>query len=133
MKALIVEDDPVSRMFLKKILSTHGPCDVAVDGEKSIEAFNLAWKNKDPYDLICMDIMMPNIDGQEALKQIREQEQTIGVPEAEKVKIIMTTVLDDSKNMNQALQEGYATDYMTKPLDRDKIFDRLFKLGLINK
>ena len=75
MRILIVEDEITCRMLLKEILSLYGDCDIAVDGEQAIYAFRLAWEENKPYDLICMDIMMPNIDGQKALEKIREKKR----------------------------------------------------------
>ena len=79
LKTLIVEDDFVSRRILKEIISPHGECDMAKDGEEAISAFCLGWEEQDPYDLILMDIMMPIVDGQEALQRIRDMENEMGV------------------------------------------------------
>ena len=78
MRVLIVEDDFVARRVLKEILSPYGECDIVVDGEEAVQAFRLAWEDEEPYDLICMDIMMPNVDGHESLKRIRLIEQEMG-------------------------------------------------------
>ncbi|MFW6242306.1 MAG: response regulator, partial [Thermodesulfobacteriota bacterium] len=71
MKILVVEDDFISRRILKEILTEHGDCDVVVDGDEAVQAFRLAREEGAPYQLICMDIMMPNKDGHEALQEIR--------------------------------------------------------------
>jgi two-component system, chemotaxis family, chemotaxis protein CheY len=63
MRCLIVEDDFVGRKLMQKYLSDYGECDVAVDGEEAVEAFRQAVENETPYDLICLDIMMPNMNG----------------------------------------------------------------------
>jgi two-component system chemotaxis response regulator CheY len=78
-RVLIVEDDFVSRRILKEILSPYGACDVAINGEEAVKAFNLGWIEKKPYDLIFMDIMMPEVDGHEAMKRIRDMETAMGV------------------------------------------------------
>ena len=74
MKTLVVEDDLVSRQLLQTILSRYGECNVAVNGKEALSAFSLAWKALQPYDLICLDVMMPEMDGQETLRQIRKIE-----------------------------------------------------------
>ena len=71
MRVLIVEDDFVSRKILHNILLDYGECDIAADGKEAVEAFKLALDDNTPYDLICMDIMMPRMNGQEALLQIQ--------------------------------------------------------------
>lgn len=63
MKILIAEDDLASRQFLLQVLTGYGDCDVTVDGIEAVEAFTTAHKTKKPYDLICLDIMMPRVDG----------------------------------------------------------------------
>jgi two-component system chemotaxis response regulator CheY len=71
MRVLVVEDDFISRKLLTTLLGHYGSCDVAVDGVEAVSAFKMALAEGAPYDLICLDIMMPNMDGQEALKEIR--------------------------------------------------------------
>ena len=74
MKILIAEDDLTSRQFISKYMSAYGECDVTVDGIEAIEAFIIGLDSKNPYDLICLDVMMPKVDGIKALKTIRELE-----------------------------------------------------------
>ena len=69
MRVLIIDDDFISRRLVQRILSAYGDCEIAVDGVEAIRAFELAWDEGKPYDLICMDIVMPHIDGQEARKE----------------------------------------------------------------
>ena len=131
MKVLIVEDEFVSRKIIKDILSLYGDCDVVVDGDEGVQAFKLAWEEFSPYDLVVMDIMMPNTDGQEALKQIREIEKGIGIEGSKEVKVIMVTALDDPKNVFEALYQGGATSYIVKPIDKEKLLDEIRDFGLI--
>jgi len=131
MRILIAEDDFGSRRLLQSILEEYGDCDTAVDGEEALEAFKLAWKEKRPYSLICLDIMMPKLNGQEVLKHIREFERLNGIKPADEVKIIMTTVLDDPKNVIDALYKGGASAYLVKPISKEKLLQELTELGLI--
>ena len=131
MRTLIVEDDFTSRAILKKILSPFGECDIADNGEEAVEAFKLAHRERRPYDLICMDIMMPEMDGQTALKKIRSLEKDRGVVPAQEVKIVMTTALDDPKNVVEAYYKGGATSYVPKPIDKHMLLHLLKNLGLI--
>ncbi|MDY7001079.1 MAG: response regulator [Thermodesulfobacteriota bacterium] len=131
MRVLVVEDDFTSRKLLQKIISPYGEADIAVNGQESIDAFEAALEENDPYDLVCMDIMMPEMDGQEALKKIRAIEKAKGIRNAEEVKVIMITALDDPKNVVEAYYKGGATSYVPKPIDRQLFLQLLRNLGLI--
>lgn len=130
MRILIVEDDFISRKLLQRLLGHYGECDMAVNGQEAVEAFKLAYAESKPYDLVCMDIMMPVVDGQQALRQIREIEQGMGLPMSREVKVIMTTALDDPKNVVESFYKGGATAYITKPIDKKKLLDEIRGLGL---
>jgi two-component system, chemotaxis family, chemotaxis protein CheY len=131
MKALIVEDDFTSRRLIQSILSGYGDCDIAINGIEAIEAFKAAWEEKAPYDLICMDIMMPIMDGHEALLQIKTLEKERSIPPEKEVKVIMTTALGDPKNVFQALYKEGAVTYLVKPIGKQRLLDELRKLGLL--
>jgi len=130
MKILIEEDDFTSRKFMLRFLSKYGECDITVDGTEAVEAFAMALDSNEGYDLICLDIMMPGLDGYQALKKIREIEQEKLVPEDKAVKIIMTTALNEGKNVTKAFDLG-CTAYAGKPIDQDKFDHVLRKLELI--
>jgi Response regulators consisting of a CheY-like receiver domain and a winged-helix DNA-binding domain len=132
MKILIAEDDFASRKFMMRFLSKYGECDVTVDGGEAVEAFKMALDQGEGYDLICMDIMMPGIDGFQALKQIRNIENEYNIPEEKTTKIIMTTALSEGKNVTKAFELG-CTAYAGKPIDRDKFENELRKLDLIRE
>ena len=130
MKGLIVEDDFTSRKLLLAFLGKHGPCDVAVDGKEALSAFEAAFRDGDPYDLVCLDIMMPEIDGHGVLRSIRDFEEKNKVQSDKRVKIVMTSALGDPKNVLNAFQSG-AEAYLEKPLDKAGLMTELQKLGLI--
>lgn len=130
MRILIAEDDFASRKFMMRFLSKYGECDVTVDGSEAIEAFKMALETGENYDLVCMDIMMPVIDGFQALQQMREIERDNQIPEEKSTKIIMTTALSEGKNVTKAFKLG-CTAYAGKPIDRDKFENELRKLELI--
>ncbi|MGE5604480.1 MAG: response regulator, partial [Bacteroidota bacterium] len=79
MRILIAEDDLVSRRFLFELCSRYGLCDLTIDGIEAVDAFILAWEENNPYDLVCLDIMMPKMDGIKALKAIRSFERQKGL------------------------------------------------------
>jgi two-component system, chemotaxis family, chemotaxis protein CheY len=131
MYSLIVEDDFVSRKIMQKILSAYGECDFAANGLEAIDAFKLAWNKSRPYDLICMDIMMPVVDGQEALRQIRQIEKNLDLKGADAVKVIMTTALNDKKEVFDAMYQGEASSYFVKPIEVADLMKELKVLGLL--
>ncbi|AWW25188.1 response regulator [Acetobacterium sp. KB-1] len=130
MKILIVEDDMVSRRFLGKFLAQYGECVIVVDGMEALDAYLIAIKEEDPYDLICLDIMMPKVDGVKVLKAIRDFEVQRGILPEEKVKIIIITALADTEFVNTAFDLGCEA-YAAKPVDTDKLVEVMNKLGVI--
>jgi two-component system chemotaxis response regulator CheY len=130
MKILIAEDDYVSRKFLFEFLSKYGTCDITVDGMEALDAFLLALEDGKPYNLICLDIMMPKIDGFKALKAIRDIERQKGIDEGKKARIIITTALANTAEDFQASDTG-SEAYVAKPIDTNKLLDTIKKFGLI--
>ncbi len=75
MKTLVAEDDITSRRIAFALLSRFGPCETVVNGAEAVESFKLAWEAGQPYDLICLDIMMPGMDGPRHLSERTRTEQ----------------------------------------------------------
>ncbi|MFP4171870.1 MAG: response regulator [Candidatus Hydrogenedentota bacterium] len=130
MKTLIAEDDMTSRLLMQKILEPYGPYHCVEDGREAVEAVRIALGKGAPYDLICLDIMMPRMDGQTALVHIRELEDTELHEQAPRAKVIMTTALADRSNVIKACQH-HCDHYLIKPIDKAKLIDKLSQLGLI--
>ncbi len=130
MKTLIVEDDFASRKLMQKYLNPFGETDVVVDGKEAIDAFNLAMHEETPYDLVCLDIMLPKMDGQQVLKEIRTVEEKRGILGNDATKVIMTTALGDAKNVLSAFR-SQCEGYLQKPISREQLVRQLKELGLI--
>lgn len=131
MKALIVDDDFYSRNMIHEILRQVAKCDIAVNGEEAIEAFRRGLLDGDPYDLVCLDLLMPELDGQQALREIRTLEQENNIGPQNESKVIVTTMLADEKETHDAFFLGGATSYLVKPIDEDKLMGEIRSLGLI--
>lgn len=128
MKILIVDDEYIFRRFSKEILSKYGDCDTVVNGKEALEAFEESHKNKTPYDLITMDIMMPEFTGIETLNAIRSWEKKHEIPGDKKVKVVMITGSQDKVDFLNAFQEGCEA-YILKPYDVDKFIETIRGLG----
>jgi two-component system, chemotaxis family, chemotaxis protein CheY len=127
---LIVDDDFYGRRYLQRMLSKYGECDIAANGKEAVDAYEKSLKEEFSYDLICLDLMMPVMGGQEALKEIRKLEDERGIYGEECAKIIITTALDDKKNMLCAYSTGCEA-YITKPIDKNTLAEKLRELGLV--
>ena len=129
LKTLIAEDDRASRLLLQTFLSRYGECATAADGSQAVEAFRLAVGSSSPFDLICMDILMPRMDGHEAIKQVRAIEAAGGILPPSGVKIIVTTALNDMKDVVRAFQ-GLSDAYLVKPIERTQLLRQMWSLRL---
>lgn len=130
MRILIAEDNPDHAALLAQILGEYGNCVVAVDGEQAIEEFTNAWLDNAPFDLICLDILMPKKNGLETLAEIRKLEESKGVGGFHGARIVMTTALEDEENLEQALKFG-CEGYVFKSGGGRKLIRQLKALGLI--
>lgn len=131
MKFLISDDDIITRHMLSGILQTYGTTAEAANGTEAVKAFKLARKEGRTFDAIFVDIMMPEMDGQTAVTQIREIERTQGVKPDKEAVIIMLSALDDPKNVIKSYYDSGATSYLVKPVTREKIEGELRKLKII--
>ncbi|HYW81480.1 MAG TPA: response regulator, partial [Thermoguttaceae bacterium] len=127
---LIVDDDRVCRELIKAMLEPYGNCTFAHDGQEAIDAVRLALEDGEPYDLVTLDIMMPNVSGHDALTGIRKVEADRGVCASDGVKVIMTTALRDSKQCVQSFREG-CESFVTKPVVEEELLGKMRELGLL--
>lgn len=129
MKILIVDDDRASRRFLYKFLLHYGQCDLAIDGMEALDAYLIAEKEVRPYDLLCLDIMMPKINGIQVLQAIRNFEKKRKIPLAKRLKAIIISVLADSDFMSKATELNVEA-YLEKPLDLQEFARKLEELNI---
>ena len=116
MRILLAEDDFVTRKFMSNFLSKYGECDVTVDGMEAVDAFMMALEEGNPYDLVCLDIMMPVMNGLEATKAIRELPRE----DAKTIPIIAITANAFNEDVEKSKQAGMNA-HLTKPLRANEI------------
>lgn len=131
MKVLIVEDDFITRHLLESYLSPYGKCHITVNGLEAIKAFRMALDAKEPYDLICLDILLPEMDGQEVLQEIRaiEKELNHGIPY--KAKIIIISIISDTTHIKKSFGEQ-CDALIPKPIEKRKLMNALQRMGFTN-
>jgi two-component system chemotaxis response regulator CheY len=130
LRVLLVEDNFASRLLLQSFLSRYGECHIAVNGREAVEAFNSALERGQSYDLVCMDIMMPEMDGREAVRRIRAMEEARGILSTYGTKIIMTTAVDEIKDVVLCFKE-LCDAYLVKPIDLSKLVGHLRAYRLV--
>jgi len=107
-------------------VAEYGSCTFADDGEQGLKAFISARNNNEPFDLIFLDIMLPQIDGIELLQIFRKTEG-----DGPHSKIVMLTSLTDQKTVLKAIKSG-CDGYIYKPFVKEDIKKQLIKLGLLS-
>ena len=130
MCSLLVEDDFASRLLLQTFLSRYGECHIAVNGKEAVDAFGAALGRVQGYDLICMDIMMPVMDGREAVRQMRAMEEVQGISSTYGAKIIMTTAVTEVREVIRCFQE-LCDAYLMKPIDLTQLLSQLKSFHLV--
>ncbi len=127
MRILIVEDENVSRKKMQIIMDNFGITDCVSDGHTAIGQFKKAWQQKVPYDLICLDITLPEITGIDVLLKIREEEKRMELPRSKSVKVMMVTAHSDRDHINTCVTAG-CDGYIVKPYAKDTVVRCLKKI-----
>lgn len=127
MKALIVDDVEMNRELLAIHLEGLAGVAFAESGEQALKLVEDMLREGDHFDLICMDISMPGMDGHETLKNIRILEKNQSISGA---KVFMVTASSSPEDMIEALLTGGCDDYLTKPVMHQSFQELLRKHGL---
>jgi two-component system chemotaxis response regulator CheY len=130
LRVLLVEDDFASRLLLQTFLSRYGECHIAVNGREAVDAYRSALERGQSYDLVCMDIMMPEMDGREAVRQVRALEEAEGIFSTRGAKIVMTTAVDDFREVVRCFRD-LCDAYLTKPINLSKLLRQMRAWQLI--
>lgn len=129
MKSLVVDDDGVSLNKMQKIIGEFGDCVLAETGKDAIEEFNHALDLKQPFELIALDISMPDMSGIDVLIAIRNIEKENGISKDRQCKVMMVTATADQQVVIGSVKAGCNT-YIVKPFDRGRVVEKLKSLGL---
>lgn len=132
MKSLIVEDNFTTRRLMQIYLANFGECSVAINGIEAVNAIEQGIVSNAPYDLVCLDIMMPEMDGLKALKHIRQMEKENGVGEEDVVNVIVITAAEQPGDRKTAIENGCAA-YFIKPIRKSDLVAEVEKLGFGKK
>lgn len=128
MRILIAEDDQTCSLILQSMIRPYGQTTVVEDGEAVIRTVTGDLLKQQPFDLICLDIMMPGLDGQACLRCIRAIEHGFGLVGGAGAKILMTTGLDAPESILSAFR-SQCEGYLIKPIDRTRLNAQLAHLG----
>jgi HD-like signal output (HDOD) protein/FixJ family two-component response regulator len=129
MRILVVDDELVSREKMKHIMSSLGECDEVASGQDALKAFLDARTDGKQYDLITLDISMPEMDGTEVLGRIRTLEKEDGTPKEGQVRIMMVTGSSEKDTILTCIKEG-CNDYIMKPFNKETVVKKLEDSGL---
>ena len=127
MRFLVVDDEYLALNRLKALLKPYGECDAAIHANQACGMFRVAVSTKRPYDLVTIDIDMPETSGTELLRLVREIEEKAGMPPT---KIIMVSASSSYQNVYQSIAHK-CDDFIVKPVEKDVLHKKLQALGLI--
>jgi two-component system chemotaxis response regulator CheY len=130
MRILVVDDDAPNRKLLTDIASKMGECEGAEGGQEALSAFKRAWEDWRPFNLIFLDVLMPDLDGREVLLKIREIEKEKKVSEQHQVRVIMVTGVSEEETVLDCLRNG-CDEFIVKPIDILLVLEKMKKLGLM--
>jgi len=130
-KCLVVDDDQLGRELISFYLVGIANCEMAENGIQAVDMFRNTFENGEPYDLIILDIVMPEMDGHSAAMQIRQIEKEWGVAIGDGVNIIVLSSLHTPNDIIQAYVAARSVAHLVKPVKPEKLLKTLSKLGII--
>ena len=129
-KILVVDDDPSILRVVEHHLKDYGELTLVGSGQQAVSTYRSMMDRGEHFDLVCMDIMMPDLDGRQAVAQIRNIETSKGVRERRRSKIIMISALDTPQDKLKSFRES-CDAYVTKPIDKNQLLEVVDSFDLI--
>lgn len=128
MSYLIIDDDEMSRLMLKEVLSEFANCHMAASGVEALRLIEVAATNDTPYSLLCVDLLMPHMNGLAFVRNIREMERThaTGV----RAKIFIISASDSIWDKAELMLDNLCDAYIEKPFNRNSLIAELHKHSL---
>lgn len=130
MRTLIVEDVHFLALILQRIIEPYSKSDFAHNGTVAIEKYTKAFTKGSAYDLICLDLLLPEMDGFEVLRSVRQFEDEFNLPPEKRTKVIVVSTFNDQKTVAKAHAAG-CDSYISKPFRKYMVLKTIEKLGLI--
>ena len=126
LSVLVAEDNEINALLTRSLLSRlgHRPV-VATSGHGALESWIAAQSGGAPYDVVLMDLQMPELDGIETTKRIREREAQSGARHTPIYALTANAVVEDRYACFEAGMDGF----LVKPLDRDRLAELLQRLS----
>lgn len=132
-KSIVVDDDKICASTYKIEMSKYGHCDAVNSGSSAINAYKESIENNEPYKLMLLDVIMPEMDGGQVLNKIRELEKEKNIPEIDKLRVIVVSAHDDWYNRNIIMKKLNPSfeSFLIKSPDFDELIDKILDLGFV--
>lgn len=129
MRFLVIDDEFIALTKLVTLLSEYGECDAATCARQAIDMFTHAVNEGNPYNLISIDIDMPEVNGFQLVNMFFRQEEISHVAPAKK---IIVSAASDQRNVLIAARKG-CDSFLVKPVRREVLAKKLRELSLISE
>jgi two-component system, chemotaxis family, chemotaxis protein CheY len=131
-RCLVVDDDELGRELISQYLDGVAVCEMAENGVEAVDMFRNALEGGQPYDLIILDIVMPEMDGHTAAKEIRLIEKEWGISINEGVSIMVLSSLNTPGDVIKSYLSARSAAHLVKPVQPKKLLATLSKMGMNN-
>ncbi|MBV5341717.1 MAG: response regulator [Deltaproteobacteria bacterium] len=126
---LVVEDEEINRTVLSSFLSNYAPCDTAENGKEGLSLFKNAHSEGNPYSLICVDLIMPEMNGLALIKEIRSLEKSNSAFSEYRTRIFVISACDSPWDKADLILDNLCDDYIVKPFDRCLFEEKLHRFN----